>query len=169
MTHETTIKRIQELTGGMALENGCRISVSAEAEGDCNESTGSAYYSSGIDEVGVIIEGRDEVVFRDGHNLDPIYLSSFEEGYDEDYEMTFKILGKPITLAVVLLALNKAHNEGDENYCVTPNGWICILGAVGRYYHGKAYWNLSKDNFNDQSEETKSFIGGLLTNNSQED
>ena len=82
----------------------------------------------------------------------------------DDTDDLLEILGKPITLSVILLALNKARNEGDENYCVTPNGWICILGAVGRYYHGKAHWNLSKDNFNDQSEETKTFIGGLLTN-----
>ena len=60
------------------------------------------------------------------------------------------VLGKPITLAVVLMAIRQSGNfwfgfklrEAQES----------ILED----------WNLSKDNFNDQSDETKKFIGGLL-------
>jgi len=58
-----------------------------------------------------------------------------------------KILGKPITLSVVLVALKP---KIDMNTYVISS----LLED----------WNLSKDNFNDQSEETKTFIGELLNN-----
>ena len=59
-----------------------------------------------------------------------------------------EIIGKPITLSVALMAIEakmkmKSGNRGGE---------LIML------------WNLSKDNFNDQSEETKTFIGVLLGN-----
>jgi len=45
-----------------------------------------------------------------------------------------------------------------------------MIDTVGIFYDVKTLkalnigcaWNLSKDNFNDQSDETKEFIGGLL-------
>jgi len=70
-----------------------------------------------------------------------------------------EILGKPITIAVVLLAI-------DINS--TDSRWKIIVGCnFMRIQFGESYalWNLSKDNFNDQSEETKTFIGELITNN----
>ena len=64
----------------------------------------------------------------------------------DDTDDLLEILGKPITLSVALMAIEakmkmKSGNRGGE---------LIML------------WNLSKDNFNDQSEETKTFIGGLL-------
>jgi len=146
MNHETTIKRIQELVPSvMALEEGCRISVIADGYGSCNESSCDDY-SAGIDEVGVIVKGCNEIVFRDGSNIDDIYVSSFQEGFNEDYEMMFEILGKPITIGVALMAIAVKMNMKPGN----RGGELIDM------------WDLSKDNFNDQSDETKAFIGGLL-------
>lgn len=74
-----------------------------------------------------------------------------------------QILGSPITLAVVLRAIEKAntpyflelstyHEELLLGYYEKPK-------REGYYTH--AYWNLTKD-YDDQSEETKAFIGKLL-------
>jgi len=74
------------------------------------------------------------------------------------------IIGKPITLAVIFQAIHatmlllqeddykKQESSHDLiDYFSTPEG-----GVFG------PCWNLEKDNFNDQSDETKTFIGGLL-------
>ena len=62
-----------------------------------------------------------------------------------------EILGNPITLAVIIQAIKKTGYNSTEE-------WLSVLGKL------VDNWNLAKDNFNDQSEETKTFIGGLLGN-----
>jgi len=142
MTHEETIKRIQKLVPSvMALEFGCVL-------------------KNGTATSRVIKERFDGTVM----------INDWGGWQDKKMiEENFEILGKPITLATVLQAIEKVNTIEKENYCVIPNGGICHMGYVGRYYHQDTHWNLSKDNFNDQSEETKTFIGGLLTNSSQEE
>jgi len=74
---------------------------------------------------------------------------------------------KPITLSVVLEAIREA-NVGFV--FVTHSGTLHKkIGIEDTAHTYLGIWNLSKDNFNDQSEETKTFIGGLLGNNSQEE
>ncbi len=75
---------------------------------------------------------------------------------------------KPITLAVVLKATKEVVAE--KMWAVSTDGEFFgqDVSDGSPIYHD-IFWNLSKDNFNDQSEETKAFIGGLLTNNSQEE
>ena len=116
----------------MELEFGCRIKHKKRG------------YGTLIDSTHLVFENEKESIY-----------APFIDGNCE-------ILGKPITLAVVLLAIEKVNTIEKENYCITPNGGICFIGYAGRFYHEVANWNLSKDNFNDQSEETKTFIGGLL-------
>jgi len=66
---------------------------------------------------------------------------------------------KPITISVVMLAID------DESLVIeAKSGQFGTTTPEGVYVGGHPYWNLSKDNFNDQSEETKTFIGGLLNN-----
>ena len=179
MNHETTIKRIQSLVPSvMALEFGCEISL--YSIGMWGHKASNYYYK-------VISEKNLE----GGNCMDRVLLlidNGFQEsgvgwkpkvGYPEtleitsywdkrntesEYELTkgnfhkdFKILGKPITLAVVLLALDLGNrceeNNDTENqtcWCLENTGQIC------------RDWNLSEDNFNDQSEETKTFIGELF-------
>jgi len=128
MTHEETIKRIQELVPSiMELEEGCKIKHKKRG------------YGTLIDSTHLVFENEKESIY-----------APFIDGNCE-------ILGKPITLAVVLLALDLRNrceeNNSTENqtcWCLKNTGRICMD------------WNLSKDNFNDQSEETKTFIGGLL-------
>ena len=133
MNHEKTIKRIQELVPSvMALEFGCRIKHKKRG------------YGTLIDSTHLVFENEKESIY-----------APFIDGNGT-------ILGTPITLAVVLMAIAKVNTREKENYCVTPDGGICFIGYAGRFYHQVSNWNLSKDNFNDQSEETKSFIKGLL-------
>jgi len=161
MNHETTIQKIQSLVPDvMKKEDGCRISVTADGYGSCNESVGSEDYSKEINEVGIIVKGCNKVVFRDNSPVDDVYVSSVEDGYEEDYEMTFKILGKPITLSVVLRAIGTTEYANKVGCDATGE-----MQRVEMYENKtkiKVQWNLSKDNFNDQSEETKAFIGRLI-------
>ena len=82
-------------------------------------------------------------------------------------EDDFEIISQPITLAVVLEAIREA-NVGFVfvTHCGMLHKKVGIEDTAHTYL---GIWNLSKDNFNDQSEETKTFIGGLLGNSSQED
>ena len=138
MNHETTIKRIQELVPEvMALEFGCEVEATnnfiASPDEYCDIEKGQKYMCG-----------------------DHIWTNLYEARQEDRY----KILGKPITLAVVLSALDLGNrceeNNDTENqtcWCLENTGQIC------------RDWNLSKDNFNDQSEETKIFIGELINNN----
>ena len=152
MTHEETIKRIQELVPSiMELSFGCEI----KRDYDTFPKVRNAKV---LDHIG---GGSFQVQER-------IDTSKNEEEYKKDYghcEITyyepdsFTILGKPITLAVVLMAIG--DKQGRLN--VDTAGRILVFNSFGNWgIYG--YWNLSKDNFNDQSEETKAFIGGLLIN-----
>ena len=133
MNHETTIKRIQELVPDV-----------------------------------MALEFGCEV--RDGVGLRNLYLGGdYQQMYcyaisiNQDYRQDYKIIGKPITLAVVLLALT-IKKEYPMTFAEAEkedmgHDWEKIM-----YCFRDMLWNLSKDNFNDQSEETKTFIGVLLGN-----
>jgi hypothetical protein len=87
-----------------------------------------------------------------------------------------QVLGSPITLAVVLRAISKRKRQKpqfgeSEMYSITENGLFFHLRHIDTKgertewpYIGKlrAEWNLTKDNYDDQTEETKKFIGNLL-------
>ena len=127
MTHEETIKRIQKLVPSvMALEFGCEVMYEWE-NGEKSK---------------MVVVGKigEDFILTD-------YQSSF---CDDANETNFEILGKPITLATILLAIWLNKSEWLNN-----NDTTVLIKLV-------KVWNLSKDNFNDQSEETKTFIGELL-------
>lgn len=81
-------------------------------------------------------------------------------GNNTVYHTEIIILGRPIRLADVLLAIYRSgsvpHKEGTttgENY------WKAIVDVVA---NAKKGWNLLKDNLEDQSPETLQFIADLL-------
>ena len=127
MNHETTIKRIQELVPDvMKLEFGCEVMYEWENEE----------------------KSEMVVVGRMGENF---ILTDYHDSFcTEANEEEFEILGKPITLATILLAIWLNKLEWLNN-----NDTTVLIELV-------KVWNLSEDNFNDQSEETKTFIGELL-------
>ena len=158
MNHETTIKRIQSLVPSvMALEFGCMIEKVFWYKSEADKKKGN------IDWLQSSEHGNDGVIIKD---LRSDFLPmSVDSGDQLEFEIqhndivSFEIIGKPITIAVVLLAI-------DINS--TDSRWKIIVGCnFMRIQFGESYalWNLSKDNFNDQSEETKTFIGELITNN----
>jgi len=133
MNHEETIKRIQELVPSvMALELKCS---------DCN---GDGWYS-------------DHDTPRSHGEYGECISCPVQVGCETCTGTG--ILGKPITLAVIFQVILK-HNEPDsEEEGIKLDSDIISLV---RGHFGYKGWNLSKDNFNDQSEETKTFIGELL-------
>lgn len=74
--------------------------------------------------------------------------------YEEGDDRPWKILGSPITLAVVLRTLEFV--DVDKKYPMERYPLTKIVGMI------VGLWNLTKDNYDDQSEETKAFIGQLL-------
>ena len=156
MNHETTIKRIQELVPSvMDWEFGCRYIISGEV---CTVNGGN--YRLTEDKKGINITSLCN------HPKYTKCCNAYQNIDDEPrYYSITEILGKPITLAVVLMALNESKNRSFV-YCIEIKKWVETESnnAVRLFYIIATSWNLSKDNFNDQSEETKTFIGGLLGN-----
>lgn len=69
-----------------------------------------------------------------------------------------KILGRPITLADVLLAIEK---KGLTNWFVTAQGYFGEITDAHDYKATSAYWDLTKD-LERQSEKCKDFLIKLL-------
>ena len=141
MTHEETTKRIQELVPSvMELEFGCVVETNIFPSYPCHFRLCYKTWKSDI----LVCENND------GQEV----LLSMND---------CTILGKPITLAVVLRALDESKNRSFV-YCIEIKKWVETESnnAVKLFYIIATSWNLSKDNFNDQTEETKTFIGGLL-------
>jgi len=85
-------------------------------------------------------------------------------------EYDFEVVDKPITIAVIMLAIATEYNPKNTSTFlnIDSNGEFCwttttdLRGGTMKIIEPIISWNLSKDNFNDQSEETKTFIGELL-------
>ena len=134
MNHETTIKRIQELVPDvMKKEVGCILQKEIK----------------GKKVNGILLENTTGSFEDGGDILGVVYWFTGRKTAVRELVPACEILGKPITLVVVLLAIEKKNKARLE---LTVTEWEDVLG----------FWNLSKDNFNDQSDETKEFIGGLL-------
>lgn len=67
-----------------------------------------------------------------------------------------EILGSPITLAVVLRALGTNKSNFKFYQSIDMDEYWCFSD-----FHTMARWNLTK-NYDDQTQETKDFIGKLL-------
>jgi len=162
MNHEKTIKRIQELTDGMALEEGCEVlfkEIESTTEAPFGRSgyvdvvTDTQDHPNEVLEGDVVVASSRIVVFRKNGSME------HREILCDNYK--YQILGKPITLVVVLKAVEIVR----KGFVVGTDGRFWQLQEVEDvliFIPYKQTWNLSKDNFNDQSEETKSFIGELL-------
>jgi len=163
MTHEETIKRIQKLVPSiMELEFGCEV-IWHNPYHDKDElfKINAIKYHNKKDFI-VMMTPITKSAIRD---IEDIY--KFDErilGKD------FEILGKPITLAVIMLATATEYNPKNTSTFlnIDSNGEFCwttttdLRGGTMKVIEPIISWNLSKDKFNDQSEETKTFIGGLL-------
>ena len=164
MTHEETIKRIQELVPSiMALEFGCEVEEKPAFGSGMRNDT----FNGG--KVFTIVSK-----YHSAHSW--FYLTDDGLGKEKEDKILrwHNFLGKPITLSVVLRAVEKFTGYSDDVLYVNSVGLMYIINSNKtqkdfiKQFENCIEWNLSKDNFNDQSEETKSFIGGLLTNNSKE-
>ena len=140
MNHKETIKQIQKLVPSiMALEFGCVVETNIFPSYPCHFRLCYKTWKSDI----LVCENNKE-----GQAL--LSMNDCE------------ILGKPITLATVLLAIGTT--EYANKVGCDANGDMVKIETYEDRTRTRADWDLSKDNFNDQSEETKTFIGGLLGN-----
>jgi len=161
MTHEETIKRIQELVPSvMALEFGCEVIDLGHLFMGCSDPHTMTLLS--YDNPAEYDEPEDAVSSFLHYRGNPDVKIPSQNLFDDK---KYKILGKPITLVVLFQAFE--NNKIEVELSIFANKIL-----IGHYekpnqegYYTKCYWELSKDNFNDQSEETKMFIGGLLTKN----
>lgn len=87
--------------------------------------------------------------------------STHAQYFDKEH---LRIDGSPITLAVVLRAIKNVKLD----YAVMVDqegGFVTALpGQPPRLFSVLKGWNLEHDNYDQQSEECKRFIGSLLTN-----
>ena len=183
MTHETTIKRIQELVPSvMELEFGCKVILLNTNEDTYKDERGAVCIDVGEDvfdsypggEYHLQEEAKYGVYFLNEPWGDCEQTLDSRTNNSGQFIVS-KILGKPITLAVIMLAFGKAkidvgvsvsfRNDGELAH-IFPQGVSLKPGPIKNTHISvdtrQARWNLSKDNFNDQSEETKTFIGELL-------
>ena len=84
---------------------------------------------------------------------------------DEDYEMPklseLQILGRPITLADVLRAIDNCNSDNPP--ALTAEGQFCQYDPEnGEMHLTGEYWNLKNDSLDAQSPETISFLEGVL-------
>jgi len=76
---------------------------------------------------------------------------------------TLKILGRPITLADVLIALNKKKDDDYWYSCTTEGEIRKEWNIIGREHHGieSCGWNLKED-LDNQSDEVIEFLYSLI-------
>jgi len=148
MTHEETIKRIQELVPSvMELQEGCSVRCFEIDFGYFNQEDFIRTYHLNFGPKKAYDEKGELIAYEDGYYFDNI-----------------NTLGKPITLAVVLLAIDTKYTEWknpDTPVAINSKGEFQVWSENPVYKN--VFWNLSEDDFNAQSEKTKTFIGGLLT------
>ena len=86
--------------------------------------------------------------------------STHAQYFDKEH---LRIDGSPITLAVVLRAIKNLKLD----YAVMVDqegGFVTALAAAATSISVLKGWNLEHDNYDQQSEECKQFIGSLLVN-----
>ena len=197
MNHEKTIELIQKLVPSvMDLDFGCEVSL--YSIGMWGHKASNYYYKviseKNLDGGGCmdrVLLLRESGFQKSGSGWKPkigypetLEITSYWEkrNTENQYELTkgyfhkdFKIVGKPITLAVVLRAFGKAKIDVGASVSFRNNGELGHMFPQGASLKPEpiknthvsvdtrgGLWNLSKDNFNDQSDETKTFVGELL-------
>ena len=167
MNHETTIKRIKELVPSvMELEFGCEVKILI-SHSVSNRSRGTYWRKHRV--IAIHHSSGDLIINRnDQYGNKKISRSS-----------QMQVIGKPITLCHILLAIKtlvcKRCNGNGGTLGIGMGYSECEDCGGDRFdlpddFAGTEFdlsdildmWDLTKDNFNDQSEETKTFIGVLI-------
>jgi hypothetical protein len=131
----------------MELTKGCLVNIEVDTHHHIYE-----VYEL-LDEDGNKISNR---AYYQNINYNSVYNSKFITLTEYELESK-KIIGKPITLDRVLIAL--------EPY---PNNWGMVAGHIAKInrkacnYDFKCKWDLTKTTLEDQSEETQRAINKLL-------
>lgn len=79
-----------------------------------------------------------------------------------DKENVIEILGRPIRLADVLLALENEYQAQDKSYAVDGEGTFIFVNKDVEMTWVNGSWNLKSDSLDKQSPETINFLMELL-------
>lgn len=73
-----------------------------------------------------------------------------------------EIIGRPIRLADVLLAIKEKSREDAWQYAINPHGQFMRDWGENRHETVNAWWNLADDDLDKVSDECAEFLAGLL-------
>lgn len=93
------------------------------------------------------------------------FLSGWFKTNNEIYPVgghTFEIIGRPIRLADVIFAISKNWVRDNSDKSRLMGTFVFFSDQQSKLLCTVSLWNLLKDNLEDQSEETISFIYDLL-------
>jgi len=154
--YQKLVQRIDELLDGevMRLEFGCRVER-------CRWKQNGPGPSEELEPLICIITGvKDDNI---------VYCSNGKSSAAYDLD-NVKILGKPITLAMILRCLETVDGlevvtdlDGYFRYYETLNCENCGCDEdVCRLYEGFKHYDLTKDSLDQQSDEFKNWLADLL-------
>lgn len=159
MTHQEKLKRIKEKCAGanqgiMELKFGCEIEMLFGPSYDPDYGIAIILAECGVCSKHKRCNGE-----KDTCDMDTGFMCL--KGSDEDGWCTFevkstdkyKILGRPIRLADILLAIDKQYPGNFAT--VASNGWL-------HYGDKRCFYDLRADDLEKQSEETIEFLYQLL-------
>lgn len=149
---QTNIQKLKEVIWKanpsiLELKFGCEVECRIDALGEPNEA--GLEYDPAIEKT--VYVTHDDYL-EAGHHFGDILVEDVIDGYlGEDYDgIHCKILGRPIRLADVLLAINAMPSHPE---CLSLNSDAKIMLDI---------WNLRDDNLDHQSSETKQFLIDLF-------
>lgn len=158
---DKTKAKIQELVPEiMELKFGCRVQVYIPSYGESNESVDD--YVEEQWGIATYIQEDEPMTFLLGEHIYDVYASDFKDGdteyVDDEDGIVCTNVGRPITLADVLLAIGQSK----EYYTgIDATGEFIQAGEFGGMNRTNIMWDLTKT-YDDQSQETKDFIGQIL-------
>ncbi len=136
---EKTAERIYEiLPHKKELEFGCVVEVNVAGYNNC------------IYNIEYI---KPNTEYFDGNIIGELILDSY---YGGDRAKSFTIIGQPIRLADILLAISKIKNKKED---IGYSDWYDQVKQITWDSNG---YNLSQDNLLNQSDETAQFIYDIL-------
>jgi len=157
MNHEETIKRIQELVPSvMELKEGCWIQRNGTRENPQNILYKVLENRGIMTGISINDTSYNKLICYD-YTFETLKTFRSENEKENPIENS-TILGRPITLEDVLIAIEQKGYYNNTTMTMYIGGLVDWIDEDNNFLWN---WQLNKS-FNDQSEETKTFIGELL-------
>lgn len=139
----------------MAIIEGCKIKVMDFGTGEYSGHWTNAKAPIHHESSGYYVQRHG--MGWDGHYSEAHCVYEYHDGKKKE-NPDVEILGRPIRLADVLLAIKKT----DRAISVYEDGMFIDHSKNEMAMNTRFYWNLLKDRLEDQSDETLTFLAELL-------